>query len=349
MAQPTATPYPISDFVDWHRSDQLVIAPKFQRRDVWIPKAKSYLIDTILRSMPIPPLFIRLKIDPIRKQTVREVVDGQQRLRAVLGYINNEFPLLQVHNPEFGGKCYQDLPENARLNILSYKFLVNLLEDVSDSDVLGIFARINTYTVRLNAQELRNAEFFGVFKQTVYNLAHQHYAFWRNSNILTDQQIARMQEAELVSELIVTMLDGIRQTNGKILSDFYKKFDDEFPESERISAQFGAVINTIGDILGGTLKSLPFRRSPLFYSLFCAVFDARFGLPRSRRPRIAFTASRNRLIAERLHRLGSTITSRTPPAEYLRFIDAARSATANPGNRRLRHRFIWDRVLAGLP
>ncbi len=64
MQQPTGTLYPISDILEWNVSDQLVIVPKFQRRDVWIPKAKSYLIDTILRSMPIPPLFIRMQIDP---------------------------------------------------------------------------------------------------------------------------------------------------------------------------------------------------------------------------------------------------------------------------------------------
>jgi hypothetical protein len=82
------------------------------------------------------------------------------------------------------------------------------MEDVTDAEVLAVFARLNTYTVRLNAQELRNAEFFGAFKQAVYRLALDHYAFWLNKGILTDQQIARMDEAELVSELAVTMLGG---------------------------------------------------------------------------------------------------------------------------------------------
>src|SRR5947209_5914307 len=118
MQQPLATNYPISDIVDWDFSNQLVITPKFQRRDVWTPKAKSYLVDTILRAMPIPPLFLRLRIDPLQKRAIREVVDGQQRLRAILGYIKGEFSILKAHNREFGGMYYTDLPEEAQRNFL---------------------------------------------------------------------------------------------------------------------------------------------------------------------------------------------------------------------------------------
>ena len=234
MQQPHVTTYAVTDFLEWEASKQLVLTPKFQRRDVWVPKAKSYLIDTILRGMPIPPLFVRLRIDPVARRSQREVVDGQQRLRAILGYVRNEFPVLKVHSPDFGGLYYTELPDDARVSFLGYKFSVNVLQDVSDTEVLSIFARINTYTVKLNAQELRNASFFGAFKQTVYDLAHGHYAFWQNNGILTDSQLTRMADDELVSELVVSMLDRIRGTKAKDLEQFYTKFDDEFPEAERI-------------------------------------------------------------------------------------------------------------------
>jgi hypothetical protein len=52
MQQPQLAPYPISDFLQWQGMKQLELTPKFQRRDVWPAKAKSYLIDTILRKMP---------------------------------------------------------------------------------------------------------------------------------------------------------------------------------------------------------------------------------------------------------------------------------------------------------
>lgn len=344
MQQPLANNYPISDLVDWEFSKQLVITPKFQRRDVWTHKAKSYLVDTILRAMPIPPLFMRLRIDPLQRRAIREVVDGQQRLRAILGYIKGEFPILRAHNKEFGGMYYTDLPEEIQRIFLGYKLVVHALEEANDADVLEIFARINTYTVKLNAQELLNAEFFGVFKQTMYQLAHQHYVFWQNNAILTDSQIARMDDAELVSELAISMLGGIQETKASLIREYYERFDDDFPQAEELTEQFEFVINTIADMFNGSLRTSQFRRAPLFYSLFCAIYDAKFGLPGSDRPRIAFTVSENKRIAEELRNLDQILRMEEPPYEYAQFVDATRRRTADAAIRRLRHQFIWDRV-----
>lgn len=69
--------YPIADFLKWDREKELILNPSFQRGSVWKESAKSYLIDTILRGMPIPKILFRTKIDRRTKQIVREVVDGQ--------------------------------------------------------------------------------------------------------------------------------------------------------------------------------------------------------------------------------------------------------------------------------
>jgi hypothetical protein len=305
----------------------------------------TYLIDTILRLMPVPPLFIRLTIDPIQKRAVREVVDGQQRLRAVFAYIRGEFPVLKVHNAEFGGMYYTDLPPEVQRSFLGYKFMVNALQDISDAEVLSIFARMNTYTAPLEHQELRNATFFGAFKQTMYGLALQHYAFWRNNGVLTDAKISRMADAELVSELVISMLAGIRQTKTKDLDDFYQLYDDDFPQASKVTQEFEETIEIIGNMFGPTLLASPFRRIPLFYSVFCAVYDAKFGLPQSTWPRLSFDANQSRLVAKGLRRLGGIIDSEKPPEEYEDFVDAARLSTADPGKRRLRHKFIWEQVL----
>lgn len=346
MEQSVSTLYTISDFIEWDASRQLVLTPKFQRRDVWIPKAKSYLIDTILRSMPIPPLFIRLMIDPVQKRAIREVVDGQQRLIAVLGYIRGDFTVLKAHNAEFGGMFYADLPEDVQKGFLGYKFSVNVLQDVSDGAVLGIFARMNTYTVKLVAQELRNARFFGPFKQTAYNLAHQYNTFWRNNNILSDSKVSRMADAELVSELVVSMIDGIRTTKANDLNIFYERYDDDFPQSSKIKKEFEETIDLIGNIFVDSFRASPFRRVPLFYSLFCAIYDAKFGLPKSTNPRLGFNQKQMRMIKDKLRILESMIITKEPPKKYHKFIDAIKLSTADLSNRRLRHNFIWDEILS---
>src|SRR5262245_28141625 len=79
--------YTPTDFELWRSSDMLVISPKFQRRSVWRLPARSYFIDTLLRGMTVPPIYLRLIQHPEKKKPVREVVDGQQRIRTVLEFI----------------------------------------------------------------------------------------------------------------------------------------------------------------------------------------------------------------------------------------------------------------------
>jgi len=346
--QPVISPYPISEFLNWQASDQLVISPRFQRRRVWIPKAQSYLIDTILKQMPIPPVYIRFIIEPARHRTIREVVDGQQRIGTIFDFIKGKFTVLRTHNPEYAGMTYSELPEQTQIKFLSYKISVNMLEGVSDEDVLKIFARLNTYTVPLNKQELRNAESFGVFKQTVYDIAFNHLAFWRNNNILTDHEIARMADAELVSVLLLTMMDGFRDTKDKAIRKFYKDYDDEFAEAVELSSKFERTIDTIGEIFSNRLAQTPFRRVPLFFSLFAFIYDALFGLQGYSSPRLTFTRQEKDSICNALVNLGQIIQSQEPPEHYSQLIEATRRGTADIGKRRLRHQYIWESVSASI-
>lgn len=72
--------YRVSDFLDWNRQKKLILNPDFQRGSVWTPAARSYLIDTILRELPIPKIYLRTNLDISTKESIREVVDGQQRV-----------------------------------------------------------------------------------------------------------------------------------------------------------------------------------------------------------------------------------------------------------------------------
>ena len=346
--QPVTSPYPISDFLNWDASEQLVICPKFQRRRVWQPKAQSYLIDTILKQMPIPAIYLRYITDPIKRRTIREVVDGQQRVGTIFDFIRGKFTVLKVHNAEYSGMTFSELPVDVQSRILSYKLSVNVLEGVSNEDVLRIFARLNTYTVPLNDQELRNADYFGAFKQTVYDIAFKHLAFWTNNGILTDYDIARMADAELVSEHLLTMMGGFRDTKDKSLRTIYKQYDDDFPRGTELSVQFEKTIDTIGEIFTDRLRKMPFHRVPLFFSLFMFVYDALFGLPGSESPRLAFNNQQRAVIFDALTALGNIIQAKEPPEHYLILVEAARRSTADAGKRHTRHNFIWESVKEAL-
>ena len=281
--------YNIEDFREWDERRQLILNPKFQRRQVWTDSAKSFLIDSVLRGKPIPKLFIRQNIDPKTKNSIREVVDGQQRLRAILDYIHDGFPVSKVHNKEFGKILFSQLPDEVQTEFLKYEIAVDLLINMPDSEILEIFARLNSYTVVLEPQEKLNAKYFGEFKQLAYDLGFKFVDFYLKNKILSDRQVSRMEEAELTSELLIAILEGIQSR--KVVETFYKKYDTGLPNKERISDRFSQIIDTIGAIYPGSLCNSNFSRVHMFYSLFLSLYDLFYGLLGSKNKKLIFNVA----------------------------------------------------------
>jgi len=336
----------INDFREWNSREELVLAPEFQRRKVWSPQAKSYLIDTILNGFPIPSVYIRQKIDLKTQKTIREVVDGQQRIGAILDYINNEFGISKVHSKKYGGFTYSELPDEAKRKFLEYDLSVDFLVGANDSDVLEVFARINSYTVVLNPQEKLNAEFTGNFKQVVFKLGRYHLEFWRRNKILTNYNIMRMKEAELATDLVIAMIGGIQDR--KKIKSYYKKYDDDFPQEEEVVNQFKRCIDTIAEIFKDTLIGSPFARTTLFYSLFCAIYDIFYGFPNSDTPHFQIKAEMYSLIRRVLAKLEKELTAKEPSSEYFEFKDATTSHTTDQSRRVIRHQIIVNEILKEL-
>ncbi|TAK61878.1 MAG: DUF262 domain-containing protein, partial [Dehalococcoidia bacterium] len=170
----TTQSFTIADLYNWHNTGELDLSPRFQRRLVWSNAARSYLVDTVARGLPMPKIFYRMQIDPVAIKSVREVVDGQQRLRALFSFIDGEFTVYASHNEDIGGRRFARLPEEVRDAILRYEITADLLIGATDTAVLQIFARINSYSVTLNDQEKRNAKFAGAFKSLAYDLGTRH-------------------------------------------------------------------------------------------------------------------------------------------------------------------------------
>ena len=152
--------YPVSDLFRWYKEKSLVLNPEFQRRDTWTPTARSYLIDSLLRGMPIPNVYIRMQTDPETKTSYREVVDGQQRLRTIFGFIDGAFSLTS-NAQEFNGLKYENLDSEDQRSLLGYQVGTVQLFDAPDDVVLDVFQRLNAYGLTLNSQELRHGKFLG--------------------------------------------------------------------------------------------------------------------------------------------------------------------------------------------
>ncbi len=282
--------YSINDFVEWDKQEQLQLNPSFQRRQVWSDKAKSYLMDTIIRGKPIPKIFIRQKINVTTKKSLREVVDGQQRLRTILSFIKDGFEVSKRQNKEHGGRRFSQLPEEVQSQILSYELAVDLLINLPDSEVLDIFGRLNSYAIVLNEQERINATHFGSFKILADEIGRKYYEYWTTQGILSARDILRMQEVNLVADLLIAMTEGIKSK--KQIRKYYDQYEDEFDDdTDKLASRFDKVVTTIGELYPEGLSSTEFARIHQFYSIFTAVTHCLYGLKGLNSPRIPLTKS----------------------------------------------------------
>ena len=359
MEKPERSAYSPLDFIEWKKTKALELTPKFQRRSVWKSPARGYLIDTLIKGMPVPPIYLRRRQSDDFKHTVREVIDGQQRISAVIDFIEGKFALRKGLNGAKKAMKFSELSNADQDAIREYSFICEVISGVSDEEVLQMFARLNTYSVQLSAQELRNGKWFGVFKQTAYQLAFEHVEFWRSTRIFSEQKIARMLEAELTSELLIAMDDGM-QDKKKSIDSFYEKYDEEFEGATRLSTRFKAVIDDINDSMSGELQETVFNRTPLFYSLFCAVYHYRFGLPKEelKTPKARLGETQRQNLRDTIIRLSEGLVSyqdelkagKQPEVSkrLLIFINASLRQTDNIQPRSIRFIHIYKTAFQGL-
>lgn len=269
--QTVPTNITISDYCQGMERKEIAPNPDYQRSDkVWPPAARSFLIETILLGYPIPKVFLYLKTDVKSKKTIKEIVDGQQRSRAIYDFFTGKLALSRNSEIEGArGRKYEELDEELKGKFLNYAISADLFVSVSPAEIRQAFRRLNSYTVPLNPEELRHAEYQGELKWFVYQICRSFEEALLALGVLGEKSIVRMQDAKLVSECIDAFLNGIRTTNAKSLNGLYRRFEHDFPYREEVGNRF--------DQAFAFLIGLPeIHRGPLmvphiFYSLLLAV------------------------------------------------------------------------------
>lgn len=343
------TIFRVSDFLAWQRDGSLELSPYFQRRPVWKPAAKSFFLDTVLRGLPAPVIYIRDRVDLDRQVTIREIVDGQQRLRTLFSFIDpsalrdfkssrDKFTVNRIHNAEVAGKTYKDLSPDYKTRILGYEFSTHILPStVEDRDVLQMFARLNATGSKLNHQEIRNAEHFGEFKTLVYDLALEQLDRWRRWGLFSEHQIARMQEVETSSDLVMTMIEGLTGKTQLRLDKLYKRYDSDLPQADEIARRFQNVMDAIENTMGSTIRDTVFSSAVYFYSLFAFVYDQMYGLSSELSQSKAKSLPKN--VGDCILRVGEAFDGEDVP-DYV--LDAVRRASSDTGRRRTRHKYLTE-------
>lgn len=148
-------------------NDGTLQLPEIQREYVWDNGRASRLVESILLNIPIPVVYFSET-----EEVQYLIIDGHQRILSIVRYIRNDFPLsgLKILGP-LTGKRFNQLP--AREQRLLRTRVIRAIIIGADSDDLmkfEVFERLNTGSIALNAQEIRNSTHRGPMNELIRTL-----------------------------------------------------------------------------------------------------------------------------------------------------------------------------------
>ncbi|MBP1474548.1 DUF262 domain-containing protein [Frateuria sp. MAH-13] len=207
----------VLDLVNLYNQGALELSPAFQRDSVWKDTDRRKLIDTVARNYPLPAIFLYKCAQAGGLHYA--VIDGKQRLETLLGFLGHvkgkgfeaKLEISGTDGPQLVSA--RTLRSNGRHHELRSHFLgykVPIIEVEGHlSDVMELFVRLNSTGKPLKQQEKRKARYSGsplLVQATA--LAMKLEKYWRQTKVMSDQQIARMKHVELAAELMLSAHQG---------------------------------------------------------------------------------------------------------------------------------------------
>jgi hypothetical protein len=210
--------------------------PDFQRPPVWATSQKQLLVDTVLRNYDVPKLYWRRTGT---KPDKYDVVDGQQRLRAIWDFFDGKFKLPKNADPIDGenvaGRGYEDLPDELRGHFDVYPLDVVILEDTDEDEVREMFLRLQNGT-SLKAQEKRNA-FSGKMRDFVREVAK--HPFFQNVGFAN----ARFSFDHVSAQMVLLEMQGgptnVKNADLNRMYESQRDFDSQSPVAKSIRRVLG--------------------------------------------------------------------------------------------------------------
>lgn len=184
MAELTSQPTSIQSLYGLYAQGKLIVNRRYQRKLVWTLEEKQKLIDSVLSKFPVPAILVAERKEVAGSY---EIIDGLQRLHAIVSFIETAFPTLderyfsldhfptakaRAESGEFMPVASADLLTQSEVTtFLDYTLAMSVMRNATDEQVNDVFGRINTYGHRLSDQERRQAGVSNPFSELVRNIA----------------------------------------------------------------------------------------------------------------------------------------------------------------------------------
>lgn len=260
--------------------------PSFQRREAWRPERKSQYIESLLINVPVPQIVLAERPE---KRGRFIVIDGKQRLMTLRQFFAD------VNDPEFRSFKLQNLTVRAELNGLNLSVLkhlypsdVDILENstirtavirnwVGENFLYSVFLRLNTGSVPLSPQELRQALHPGPFATFVNEYSMTSEILHQAMHI--SKPDVRMRDAELVIRFFAFRnfieeyggdLKGILDTTTEYFNENWKTTADTITSQQVL---FEAAIYTTIEIFTAKNAFRKWNGRSYEFSLNRAIFD----------------------------------------------------------------------------
>ncbi len=226
----------LASFWESQLFDKYKYDPGYQRDSIWSDEKQSFLIDSILKNIPIPPIFLHQIIDDETGKTTYDVIDGKQRLTSIIRFIEGEIvaasededsPLFDV---KLAGLSFEDLKksenEEIRKQFWRYSIPIEYIDTADKNIIDAIFDRLNRNGEPLTGQELRQSTYYGTdLLNAVETFSKDD--FWKER--LKGIDIKRMEDKEFISEILFYQLEGSEcfGSNQTVLDELYKKYNKD--------------------------------------------------------------------------------------------------------------------------
>lgn len=262
---------------------RLVVDSSYQRRSVWNIQDKVRLIETILLDLIIPEVFFwPAAIDAESGKTYEHIVDGQQRLNAIIEFISgrddkddvfilaNKYLLNDDIMERCGNKSFAELGEEDKKRIWRYQIsVVEIDASFKKADITQMFYRLNLTNYSLNAQEKRNSQesAFGDAAEALSTLD-----FWKECKVFSSVDAKRMRDIEYCCSIYILANEGVvDQTNSKIINTYYDDYEVEFDSDKTLFKKIDKAIDTISRLRDKTTQTFISKKAQM-YTLFSLMF-----------------------------------------------------------------------------
>lgn len=230
--------------------------PKFQRRNVWQDDRRSRLIESLICGLPVPEIVLA---EEKSKKKSFIVIDGKQRLLSIIGFLipeknqyqywdNAKLCNLQLRR-DLNGKTINDIKNEKE----DYRHLLNsdirctILSNYKNDDLLyDIFFRLNTGSVPLSSQELRQALNPGEFGDFLIDFTDEIQPIHKILKLKSPDK--RLRDAEILLRFLSIKIFGseykgnLRSFLDTSMKHFNKKWKLYEPEILKISSEFNESI-----------------------------------------------------------------------------------------------------------